>query len=328
MIKISKETLFLLAITEYTANNINVVSGRKLFTNTDFYKIVQKNNFHLFQRYCEEKISDINSFYVFKEYIEDCLVNTKKNNYLSSLSVAADGLVSPFDRDFPHIYATVKNRADIPFLISYKGDISLLKNLQKNIAVVGLTNPDECILERERSVVNMLIEQGINIVSGLAKGCDTTAHEESVRAKAKTIAILPTPLYQIYPSENKKLSYEIVDHGGLLISEYYTKPTSKFDATKRFIARDRLQAMFSKAILLIASYRVGEGDSGSRHAMAKAEEYALFRTMLYNNTIDKNNPKFGLNKDLFERHCDVKVLTKSSLETIVKYAVQEQINLI
>lgn len=78
MIKISKETLFLLAITEYTANNINVVSGRKLFTNTDFYKIVQKNNFHLFQRYCEEKISDINNFYVFKEYIEDCLVNTKK----------------------------------------------------------------------------------------------------------------------------------------------------------------------------------------------------------------------------------------------------------
>ena len=76
--------------------------------------------------------------------------------------------------------------------------------------------------------------------------------------------------------------------------------------------------MFSKAIILIASYRKGEGDSGSRHAMEAARKYEIDRYVMYNNKTDENNIQFALNKDLlFGKHeTNVKVLQASSIQNI------------
>ena len=156
------------------------------------------------------------------------------------------------------------------------------------------------------------------IVSGLAAGCDSIAHKSCLEMNGKTIAILPSPISKIYPAENKKLAEDIVKKGGLLISEYYKEPKSRFEAVNRFIERDRLQAMFSKAIILIASYRKGEGDSGSRHAMEAAKKYEIDRYVTYNSKTDENNKKFSLNKDLLlnKGTCDVKILQASSIINI------------
>ena len=57
-----------------------------------------------------------------------------------------------------------------------------------------------------------------------------------------------------------------------------------------------MQALYSKAVVLIASYRKGEGDSGSRHAFEKAKEYGKKRLVMYRES-DANDLRFGLNKD-------------------------------
>ena len=331
--KYTDEALFVLAISEYTKNNKNIISGHKDFSNVDFCKFALGNNFSTFQSNCEKKIEDINHFYKFKDDIKmiidaDCddgynykpILSEDKCKALVALSKFADGIISTFDSEFPQIYPSVKKEADKPYLLFYKGDISLLKDLSKNVAVIGLLTPDQNIVERETVVVKKLVERGMNIVSGLAKGCDTIAHKVCLEANGKTIAILPSPLAQIFPSENRGLASEIVDNGGLLISEYYKKPTSRFESTKRFIDRDRLQAMFSKAILLSASYSEGMGDSGSRHAMGKAEEYSLFRTMLYDERIDKDNPQFGLNRNYYIAK-KINVMTQSILDEMIQYNV-------
>ena len=330
--KCSKETLFLFSVVDYTLDKRNVVTGRKCFSNSDFYKLSPQKNFNKFKAVCEDRIVELADFYAFMNKIEDTFANAvrgdiklsrKSQNYIEALAQSVDGVISPFDEEFPYIYSTVKKMSDIPFLLFYKGDISLLKKLENNVAVIGVLNPEEEIINREAIVVRKLVEGGMNIVSGLAKGCDTVAHKVCLEEKGKTIAILPTPLYQIYPSENKELAYDIVEKGGLLISEYYNKSSGRFEANNRFISRDRLQAMFAKAILLSASYRMGEGDSGSRHAMAKAEEYSLFRAMLYNDELDRSNPQFGLNQDLYIEG-KVQILTQSILDAMIKYRVQEQ----
>ena len=204
-------------------------------------------------------------------------------------------VISVFDNTFPIVGVKLKN-SERPFFFAYKGDITLLNNVDKNVAVIGVLTPTNEIVEREQKVVKSLIEKGYNIVSGLAKGCDTVAHIESIKNNAKTIAFLPSTIENIYPKENIALVNKIVENAGLIVSEYVSEPKNKYESVNRFIERDRLQALFSKAVVLIASYRKGEGDSGSRHAFEKAKEYGKKRLVMYREG-DSNDLTFGLNKD-------------------------------
>ena len=204
-------------------------------------------------------------------------------------------VICVFDENFPSANVKLKN-SEKPFFFAYKGDITLLNNVDKNVAVIGVLTPTNEIVEREQKVIKSLTEKGYNIVSGLAKGCDTVAHIESIKNKAKTIAFLPSTIENIYPKENVGLANKIVENGGLIITEYVSEPKNKYESIKRFIERDRLQALFSKAVVLIASFREGEGDSGSRHAFEKAKEYGKKRLVMFRES-DSSHLTFGLNKD-------------------------------
>lgn len=219
--------------------------------------------------------------------------------YESELNKKGISLICVYDESFPSIPNPLKN-SEKPFLFAYKGDIALLEDKSKNIAVVGVLTPTQEIIERERKIVEGIIKKGFCIVSGLANGCDTVAHEECLLQNGKTVAFLPTTLDNIYPKQNVNLADRIVKSGGLVITEYITEPQNRFEGVKRFIERDRLQAMFAKGIILIASYLQGRGDSGSRHAMQKAKEYGAGRFVMYNEDSDSVDPMFGLNRQLLE----------------------------
>ena len=122
-------------------------------------------------------------------------------------------VICVFDENFPSTNVKLKN-SEKPFFFAYKGDITLLKDFDKNIAVIGVLTPTNEIVERECKVVKSLTEKGFNIVSGLAKGCDTVAHSESIKNNVKTIAFLPLTIEKIYPKENVELVNKIVENGG------------------------------------------------------------------------------------------------------------------
>ncbi len=204
-------------------------------------------------------------------------------------------VISVFDNNFPMPTVELKN-SEKPFFFAYKGDISLLKEANKNVAVIGVLTPTNEIVKREQKVLDCLFKKDYNIVSGLAKGCDTVAHKESVKNNAKTVAFLPSTIENIVPKGNIDLANKIVKAGGLVVSEYINEPKDKYEQIKRFIERDRLQAIYSYAVVLIASYRKGEGDSGSRHAYEKAKEYGKKRLVMYKES-DYGDLVFGLNKD-------------------------------
>lgn len=235
------------------------------------------------------------------------------------------GIVCAFDDNFPLINIKAKE-SEKPYLLFYRGDVSLLQDLKNNVAIIGVIDPTDEIEQRERVIVKKLVEKGITVVSGLAKGCDEIAHRTCVENDAKTIAILPSTLNKIYPASNRELAESIVEKGGLLITEYYSEPLSKNDAVNRYIERDRLQAMFSKAVIMIASYKSGQGDSGSRHAMGYAENYTVQRYVMYNGETDKLNKQFGLNRDFIEQKKAV-ALTSGSIEEIVKLEFPQVVKL-
>lgn len=219
--------------------------------------------------------------------------------YVRELQDAGIHLTCAFDEDFPPQPATCRP-SERPYLFAYRGDISLLQNREKNVAVVGTLTPTEAVLRREKAAVKALTERGFTIVSGLARGCDTAAHETCLACGGKTVAVLPTPLSNIYPKENGALAERIVQSGGLVLSEYVTEPVTRYQRIGRFIARDRLQAMFAGSIVLIASHLPGEGDSGSRYAMDKAKAYGTRRFVLFDPLSDEDDPLFALNRQYLD----------------------------
>lgn len=78
-----------------------------------------------------------------------------------------------------------------------------------NIAVIGVLNPDEKIELTERMVTSEIIKHNATIVSGLALGCDSIAHQTALEKGARTIAILPSTLDSILPKENVELAEKL-----------------------------------------------------------------------------------------------------------------------
>ncbi|OQC43600.1 MAG: hypothetical protein BWX59_02379 [Bacteroidetes bacterium ADurb.Bin028] len=148
-------------------------------------------------------------------------------------------------------------------------------------------------------------------------------------SNGKTVAILPSPLNNILPARNKGLAFQIVEKGGLLVTEYGNDFKSQMELISRYKERDRLQALFCDTIVLAASYAknsaerwkmsVQKLDSGARLAMGFAKDYNIPRAVMYDQNIDENNPMFDLNRDLIKEHKDILVITKENyIETVEK----------
>jgi DNA processing protein len=238
---------------------------------------------------------------------------------INKLEDYIDGVAAIGDKNFPAYRGKVKN-SDQPILLFYRGDLSLLQLNNKNIAVIGLLNPDVETEIIEQELVYHLVKNGATIVSGLALGCDSIAHRQALVVDGKTVAILPGPLNKIMPAANKGLADEIVEKRGLLISEYFIEAKSKMELNSRYQERDRLQALFSDCIILAASYAKNDqgNDSGSRLAMEYALNYCIPRAVIYDSTMNLNDPKYDLNRQLIREQKGITIINRDNLTSSAK----------
>lgn len=247
--------------------------------------------------------------------------NKKKSmlrRLLAESSGAIDGVVAIGDDDFPPHRGIVKN-SERPIFIFYRGDLSLLALNNNNVAVIGLLNPSQEIEAVERGIVADLVKNGAVIVSGLALGCDSIAHLQTLDSNGNTVAILPSPLNDIMPAKNSWLAERIVENGGLLVSEYLTNAKSKMELSGRYQERDRLQALFSDSIVLSASYAKNDvgNDSGSRLAMGYAKDYSIPRVVIYDDEQHSNDPMFDLNRQIISDGSDVIAVNVRNKATVL-----------
>jgi DNA processing protein len=246
-------------------------------------------------------------------------------NQIEKFQDTCDGLVAIGDKNFPKYRGNVKE-SERPIYLFYKGDLSLLDIENYCITVIGLLNPDEKIEIREQKIVAEIVKRNVFVVSGLAFGCDSIAHKQALKG-GKTIAVLPSPLNNIMPAKNKGLAFEIVEEGGLLITEYYDEHKSAMDLSSRYKDRDRLQALYCDAIILAASYAQDSAerwkmygqklDSGARLAMGFAKEYNIPRAVMYDQSLDSENPMFDLNRQLIAEQRDITILTQKTLDDLI-----------
>lgn len=139
------------------------------------------------------------------------------------------------------------------------------------VAVVGSRKPTSYGTQITEQIVKQLARQGIVIISGLAFGIDSIAHQAALAANGLTIAVLPGGLDKVYPSSHYLLAEEILANNGVLLSEY---PPHTKSYPYNFIARNRIIAALSNCVLIPEAAE----DSGSLHTatFAKSLEKPVF----------------------------------------------------
>ncbi len=161
--------------------------------------------------------------------------------------------------------------ADPPLLLYLIGQRELL-NQRPGLAIVGSRHPTPQGRDNARGFARELGTAGLSIVSGLALGIDSAAHEGALAAAAPTLAVLGTGVDLIYPPQNLGLAQRISQQG-LLISEY---PLGTPPLAANFPKRNRLIAGLSVGCLVVeAALRSGSLITARLAAEAGREVFAI-----------------------------------------------------
>ncbi|HQT44052.1 MAG TPA: DNA-processing protein DprA [Halothiobacillus sp.] len=152
-------------------------------------------------------------------------------------------LLTTTDAAYPELLKTLP---DAPAALFGRGDIRLLQEPQ--LAIVGSRSPTGGGLNNARAFARHLSTQGFVITSGLALGIDAAAHRGALAAGGATIAVMGTGPDVIYPREHAALSEEIVQAGGLLVSEWPPGTTAR---KEHFPRRNRLISGMAEGVLVV-----------------------------------------------------------------------------
>ena len=122
-----------------------------------------------------------------------------------------------------------------------------------SVAVVGTRNPSQDGLARTRRLVSELVKDQVTVVSGLAAGVDTMAHETAIAEGGRTIAVIGTPLSHSYPRENADLQRHIAEEF-LVVSQVPVKRYEDQDYRRNrffFPARNITMSALTEATIIV-----------------------------------------------------------------------------
>ncbi len=146
------------------------------------------------------------------------------------------------DDDFPEMLTQGITAPPVLFL---RGNVQLLH--KPSAAIVGSRHATPQAMRIAKDFGKSLGGQNIPVVSGMASGIDTAAHQGALEAEGGTIAVWGTGIDRIYPPSNKNLAYEIAEKG-LIVSEF---PIGTRPYAGNFPRRNRLIAALSQVTLVV-----------------------------------------------------------------------------
>lgn len=188
--------------------------------------------------------------------IQDEKIKSSVEKHIEYMLKNEIDIISIYDKEYPQ---ALKEIYDFPISLYVKGNTQILN--QKAIAIVGCRDASKYGKNATKYFSYHLAKQGVNIVSGLARGVDSYAHigticgqkdsyihAENEQTCGKTIAVLGNGLDRVYPRENEILQKQILKMGGTILSEYSlgTKPEKM-----NFPARNRIISGMSQGVLVI-----------------------------------------------------------------------------
>ncbi len=217
----------------------------------------------VFQARCEDllNIKGVN-----RDLARDILGFRNWDRVEAELATMAAAGVEVLLQDDPRFPARLKQIPYPPPLLFLKG--TLLPQDDLALALVGTRAASYYGLKTCRRLAGALAVRGVTVVSGLARGIDTAAHQGALENSGRTLAVLGCGLDVVYPPENQKL-YEQIPAQGALISEF---PLSTPPEAKNFPIRNRIISGLSLGVVVVeAGERSGTGIT-VRYALDQGRE--------------------------------------------------------
>jgi DNA processing protein len=191
-----------------------------------------------------------------------------------------------------------------PKQLYLRGERELLR-FGPRVSIVGSRRASEQGLSRARQLARSLAQHHVTVVSGLAVGIDTAAHEEAIKAGGRTIAVLGTPLDEFYPKENRLLQEEIGrDH--LLVSQFQIVHPA---LPMNFPIRNRTMALLTDATVIVEAGQ----KSGTVHQGWEALRLGRLLFLLENVAED---PKLSWPGEMVSY--GAQVLTRANLDVVIE----------
>ena len=169
------------------------------------------------------------------------------DKYLKRLELLKVSVLTLKDKKYPKLLREIKTA---PFVLYVKGEIQSQDD--KALAVVGTRKVTSYGREVTQVLTRDLVTQGLTIISGMARGVDSIAHQTALKAGGRTIAVLGCGIDIIYPPENRGL-YQKICEKGAVVSEV---PLGKYVTRGIFPARNRIISGLSLGILVTEGARV------------------------------------------------------------------------
>lgn len=188
-------------------------------------------------------------------------------------SVQGDGVrfTTVLDDVYPINLRTIYN---LPPFLFYRG--SLRPDDALSVAVVGTRQPSTEGLSRAGRMARLLVEAGVTVLSGLARGIDTAAHTACVEAGGRTVAVLGSGIRRIYPPENRELAERIAANGAV-VSQFWpdTAPTSY-----TFPRRNVVTSGMSQGTVVIEASATSGAKMQARFAIEHGKQVFLLHSLV------------------------------------------------
>ena len=167
---------------------------------------------------------------------------TDLDDLMAGLRSRGIKVITWMDEEYPLV---LKNLEHSPPLLYVHGN--LIPEDETAVAIVGTRRPTSYGRRVAQELAGALARAGVTVVSGLARGIDSEAHQEALRSGGRTIAVLGSGLDQIYPPENRHLS-EKIRQNGALVSDY---PLGTSPDAVNFPPRNRIISGLSAAVVVV-----------------------------------------------------------------------------
>lgn len=179
------------------------------------------------------------------------------------------------DFEYPERLQDDRNPVEV---IYYRGALDLLSS--RSVAVVGARKASEEGVKRARRIARLLVENQFTVMSGLADGIDTAAHQGALEANGKTIAVIGTALYESYPRKNQSLQSEIT-RNHLLISQVPFCQYSRQDYRRNrffFPERNKTMSALSEATIIVEASETSGSLTQAEAAIAQGRKLFILNS--------------------------------------------------
>lgn len=182
--------------------------------------------------------------------------------------------LSWLDADYPQQLREVH---DFPPVIFTRGQ---LLPTDRGICIVGSRDAGPASIAAAREIARLVVSSGWTVVSGLAKGIDTAAHEETLRNSGRTVAVIGNGIDYYYPAENRQLQ-RAIEGRGMVLSQFWPGSTP---TRYSFPMRNAVMSAYAGATIIVSA-REGSGTRHqAKHAVAHGRPLVVSKSVYENTT--------------------------------------------